>query len=437
MLNNAKHAAEVEEETATALRPLRFWQPSGPWWRDVLAFRPQRIDNDTGFPTGNYSVSFDDIPGVGVVARTDAAIAQRIIGVDDDESCMLRVGKAFHFRELHPALSSSSLAPSHGLQDKRTGEYFNIAYEVMPGARCKHTVFRVSSDGKCDILATFNRPMSYLHSALLTPNYVVLPIPSIEVNMLTMLRSASFSSAMRMSHNRPAEFLVISRDGSGVVESYEHPPFYAMHPINAHETDGGDILLDLGVFRDLSILSSLLVDKLRAGGHVPAAQIMRFSLRCVGALATDPDAVTAEVSRKAESLLLSHASIEMPSVAPNVEGRAYRFAYGVSSESGRFFGTMVKVDVETTVAEGGGKVAAEYSKDGVILGEPVFVADPDGVQEDDGCVLFIAIDTVRESSALMVLNARNFQEMARVEVPFVVPVGFHGCVRGVDLGGVN
>ena len=80
---------------------------------------------------------------------------------------------------------------------------------------------------------------------------------------------------------------------------------------------------------------------------------------------------------------------------------------------------------------GGGKIVGA---DGFMLaqapidydGEPVFVPRPGAVAEDDGVVLSVALDGIRRKSALLVLDARNMEEITRASVPHHIPFGFHG-----------
>ena len=53
------------------------------------------------------------------------------------------------------------------------------------------------------------------------------------------------------------------------------------------------------------------------------------------------------------------------------------------------------------------------------LGEPIFVADREGTEEDDGACLSGVLDGTRGRSYLLCLDARTFEEV-------VMPFGFHG-----------
>ena len=63
---------------------------------------------------------------------------------------------------------------------------------------------------------------------------------------------------------------------------------------------------------------------------------------------------------------------------------------------------------------------------GVAPGEPVFVANPQGRQEDDGVLLSVALDGATGRSAVVGLDAGRMEEVFRVPLPHHVPAGFHG-----------
>jgi len=56
----------------------------------------------------------------------------------------------------------------------------------------------------------------------------------------------------------------------------------------------------------------------------------------------------------------------------------------------------------------------------------VFIAAPDSSTEDEGVVLSVVLDANAGRSALLVLDAHSFNELARAEVPHAIPYGFHG-----------
>ena len=83
---------------------------------------------------------------------------------------------------------------------------------------------------------------------------------------------------------------------------------------------------------------------------------------------------------------------------------------------------MLKLDVET-------REVKEWAKEGFSVSEPVYVSRPGSNDEDDGCVLFSALDLNDPKKVLLVvLNASTFQEEASVEFEALgtVTKDFHG-----------
>jgi torulene dioxygenase len=59
-------------------------------------------------------------------------------------------------------------------------------------------------------------------------------------------------------------------------------------------------------------------------------------------------------------------------------------------------------------------------------GEAIFVPDPDGTEEDYGALLTVVLDGRSGLSYLLVLDAKTMTEVARAEMDWAVPFGFHG-----------
>ena len=59
-------------------------------------------------------------------------------------------------------------------------------------------------------------------------------------------------------------------------------------------------------------------------------------------------------------------------------------------------------------------------------GEPIFLPDPQGKDEDDGVLLSVVLDGTKGKSYLLCLDAKSFEEVGRAEMESVVAFGFHG-----------
>ncbi|RUP44850.1 retinal pigment epithelial membrane protein-domain-containing protein, partial [Jimgerdemannia flammicorona] len=135
-------------------------------------------------------------------------------------------------------------------------------------------------------------------------------------------------------------------------------------------------------------------------------------------------------------------AVELPQVNPKFKFHRYRFLYGVGlSEKARnrpgcIWDSIVKADLSRKTA------AATWQRDHCYPSEPLFVPRPsaaDGIQtvsppksadEDDGALLSIVLDSERNRSFLLVLDARTLEELGRADLPAVVPISFaHGSFK--------
>jgi len=113
-----------------------------------------------------------------------------------------------------------------------------------------------------------------------------------------------------------------------------------------------------------------------------------------------------------------------------VSTRPYRYLYASGHTDPPAIGLLnclVKYDLETDSQ-------CVWHEPGVYPTEPVFVdrspapvpGVDTGTAEDDGVVLSVLLDTRFDRSALLVLDAVSFSELARARLPAAFPFGFHG-----------
>lgn len=69
-----------------------------------------------------------------------------------------------------------------------------------------------------------------------------------------------------------------------------------------------------------------------------------------------------------------------------------------------------------------------WHEPGSLVGEPTFVPAPGGATEDEGVVLSV-LGTADGKAALLVLDGQSWEEVARAELPYGLPNGFHGTFQ--------
>lgn len=180
--------------------------------------------------------------------------------------------------------------------------------------------------------------------------------------------------------------------------------------MNAYD-DGGEIVVDLVGYDDSSVIDAFYLHRLEEPeSRIPEGTLRRYRLPLSGG----SDRIAGEE--------LSPTAIELPSLDyTRMNTRAdHRYVYGVGLSGARgFYDQLVKIDT----AERSTKI---WSEEHCYPGEGVFAGRPGREHEDDGVVLSVVLDAARGTSFLLVLDAAEFTEIARAELPHPVLLGYHG-----------
>ncbi|MEM4780542.1 MAG: carotenoid oxygenase family protein [Halalkalicoccus sp.] len=276
------------------------------------------------------------------------------------------------------------------------------------GRRPGYVLYRDPADEPREEFARIEREEpAYLHSFALTDHYAVITEHPFRASPRRFLADRPFAESFRWYPDREMRFLVVDRRTGEVVAEPGVPPFFTFHHVDAHER-GDDLFVDLVAFEDHSIVPALTLANLRSRDpDVPGGELRRFRI--------DLD------SEDADGRTIFEGPIEFPTTHyAEANLHPYRFCYGVGKEQGSFNDRLHKVDVERGHAR-------EWHEPGLHPGEPLFVPRPDGEGEDDGVLLSVALDTEEERSCVLVLDAAEFEEVARASLPHVVPFDFHGA----------
>lgn len=256
-----------------------------------------------------------------------------------------------------------------------------------------------------------NEP-SYMHSFGLTEHYIILVEFPLVINPLDILiLGKPFAENLLWKPEKGTRFTVVDRTNGKVVGSYQSESFFAFHHVNSFETENNDIVVDIVVYPDSTIVRSLYLDVLRGDipGSIPASQLRRYYI--------------SPRSSSVEFEVLYDDMLELPRINyRKYNMKDYEFIYAVGTYSvGNFTNRLIKIDVKN-------RNSSAWMEKRCHPGEPVFVPRPDRVQEedDDGVVLSVVLDSNKGNSFLLVLDAKSFEEIARAEVPHHIPFGFQG-----------
>ena len=274
---------------------------------------------------------------------------------------------------------------------------YNI-YKIPDGTNSRNLISAVSAEEP-----------AYMHSFGMTENYVILVEFPFVVKPLDLLLSGKpFIENFSWKPNKGTQFIVINRMNGELVGKYSSEPFFAFHHVNSFEKDG-EIFVDIVAYSDSSIVNSLYLDVLRGQkiDTIPRSQLRRYRIN------SKDGSVKYEV--------ISNEAIELPRINyKQYNTMDFRFVYGISSYGANNFANhLIKVDISQ-------KTSKSWSEEDCHPGEPVFIAAPNAVKEDDGLILSVVLNASNGKSFLLILDAITFEEVARAEVPHHIPFGFLG-----------
>jgi len=294
---------------------------------------------------------------------------------------------------------SAPTMTSHPHQAPLTGDVLD--YVLRFGERSEHRVHRRRPGAlRRELLAAI--PVDdpgYLHSFAVTERFVVLVVYPFVVDSHTALAPGRpFIDNHRWRPELGTRFIVIDQENGAVVGDHRTDAFFAFHHINARDA-GHRIVLDICSYPDADVVDTPPA----CLAKMPLAHPTRYEIDLVGG---------AVHTRR-----LAEEPFELPRISYRAHnGGDYRFAYGAGVRGGRrddSFDQLVKLDVQT------GETRVWRAPDWY-PGEPVFVPAPRAGREDDGVVLSVVVQPRTGYASLVVLDARTFGQLARVDAPQAV-----------------
>ncbi|KXT01617.1 hypothetical protein AC578_8011 [Pseudocercospora eumusae] len=349
--------------------------------------------------------------------------------------------------KMHPDLKGQ-LSGAHARHDPKTGEWFN--YNLELGAKTIYRIFRANpKTGKVDILAEISdrelRP-AYIHSMLLTENFVILCVFSslLKNGGMDMLWTRNIMDSLApFNSSSKVTWLVVDRHGGGLVKKFTSPAFFCFNTTNAWEEsneDGTvDIMCELFEFKSLDVLHRFYYKNLVSNESNTAAfhkafnkncrisktsQLARYRLSNVQLPGNGSVnmAFQAAPSGEATRVLTIPGSEtgDLQMCNPNYLLRQHRYVWA-AQDSGKssFLDGLVKTDTET-------KTSVVWSVDKHTPTKPFFIPAPNAQAEDEGAILSIVYNGMTGTSYLLCLDAATMKELGRAEVGAPVGIGFHG-----------
>ncbi|MBL8342675.1 MAG: carotenoid oxygenase family protein [Rubrivivax sp.] len=289
------------------------------------------------------------------------------------------------------------------------GRWWNVGIQF--GRTCEYVLIRADRRALREVKARIAVPRpGYLHAFALSARHAVIWECAWRAHPLRFLFAGeSYGEHFDWMPQLGSRLHAVDL-ADGRVRSWEAPALFAFHAPQACE-QGDDIVLDLCV-TDGPVFEQLDLARLRAGGDAASAAATRA---CHMRYVLSPGA-----GRAREEVLPGR--FELPQTHAAVAARGpVRYVWGAAThEGGGFFDRTVKLDHQT------GRLL-EAGDDGTVSLEPLFVPAPNARAEDDGVLLVHRLADGDSGSRIGVLDAATLAERAVVQLPAVVPFGFHGA----------
>jgi carotenoid cleavage dioxygenase len=300
---------------------------------------------------------------------------------------------------------------AHPHPDPDLGELHAICYNPLDVEHVYHVV--VAADGRVrreEPIHVNHGPS--IHDCAITSRFVLVFDLPVTFSMRAMLEGYEFPFRWNASH--PARLGLLPREGRGnEIIWCAVDPCYVYHPCNAFDLDDGRVVVDVAVH-----------DR---NGHRdyrgPDGEKIRFERWII-----DPAA------QRVARAVIDETPQEFPRFDERLTGKPYRYAYSLQATAGADLigaSVILKHDLNDRTREmhdfGPGRFPGEF----------VFIPRNRAAAEDEGWVMGLVVDMPSQTTALEILDARNFagSSVASVKIPHRVPPGFHGnWVAAGDYG---
>jgi beta,beta-carotene 9',10'-dioxygenase len=305
------------------------------------------------------------------------------------------------------------LTTAHPHLDRQSGGMLNYAAKLGPRNQYRFFLLEPGAERPRVVASVGADQPAYMHSFGLSERYIVLAEFPFTVNPLRLASARRpYIQNYRWRPERGTRITLIERETGDAIGPFITDPFFSFHHVNAYDDpERGELVIDMSVYPDASLIDDLYLDRLRSGHGVQRASLRRVRIR------------PAEQAIEWETMLDDDLELARINYGRCNE-RPYRYVWGVGVGESGWLERIVRGDLEQ-------RSTSAWSEAGCYPGEPVFVARPGAAEEDEGVLLSVVLDSRSERSFLLVLDARDLSELARAEAPHHIPFGFHGQFAAV------
>lgn len=281
-------------------------------------------------------------------------------------------------------------------------------FGTAPGGIPRLILYELDNEGNCRIDQVIKlQKLSFTHDFVVTNSgKKVFFLTPVSFNIWkTLLGKQSPVQSLSFEMNKNTTILVVDQQHTKKLTA---DFCFIFHFLNTYEEESGKIIVDalkMAKFPDADLNKELLQGNDQ-----------------VNLLATPTRYILDPESGDVKQEKLFDIGMELPAVHPKLRGKKYRYAYGIGATKQKphtLLQEIVKLDLEK-------KSYQSIDFPACIVGEPLFVPNPNGKEEDDGWLIFIRFEANTQSTLLAIAKANDFQILYEGQLPHNIPIGFHG-----------
>jgi len=313
-------------------------------------------------------------------------------------------------KTLHPFFYADKIeaqfASAHPHFDPATKYWYGVLVNYAHNS--DYLIYRrAENSNKREIVATI--PVgypAYIHTFTVTKNYFIITEAPFNVSPYDLLMTdKAYIETFSWKPKTGTQFIVINRANGNLVGKFKTEAFFTLHHINAFEKNN-EIMIDLIAYNDPAIISAFNLENICSSNpKVPISEFRRYTVNLI----------TKNVSMK----IFAPDSGEMPNINDAYRTKEYHYLYcNMSNKPGTLADQICKIDLKN-----GQKLL--WQSPGTYPNEPVFVPTPHQHSEDDGVVISHVLDAAKKQTFILILDAKNLQELARASICGYIPFTVH------------
>lgn len=347
------------------------------------------------------------------------ALTEVPLPIEFDKETLETLG-IFNYNDKYPHKQIHESAHPHYDPEKKE----NLSYFTKFGRQSFLNLYRIKDGSQEREIITsieVDNP-SYMHSFAITKNYAILTAIPLVVNPLDLItKNQAFIKNFKWKPELGTKFIVIDRINNKLKDIFKAEPFFTFHHVNAFEKDN-QIIVDIVTYPDSSSIAQAdMANILKPINKKDNDSMKHYQCDDTGRLKRF---IINLDSKIVDSKILAEEFIELPRINyEKYNSKEYSYVYAFSKKLPGIPYVADKL-VKININDGDTKI---WQEEFCYPSEPVFVSSPNAKEEDDGVVLSVILDAKKERSFLLILDAKEFKEIARAQVPHHIPFGIHGA----------